>query len=75
MFYGLGTTRVGEGHVPMDDPRARPGQTRQEIVDRLCWLGDRGVTRSAVPIPEVGACEEYFDYTQWVAEEIMPAVG
>ncbi len=75
VFYGLGTARVGEGHVPQEDPRARPGMTKQEIVDRLCWLGDLGVTWSAVPIPPVRSIEEYCDYTQWVAEEIMPAVG
>jgi len=34
-----------------------------------------GVTISSVPIPMVRHIDEYFDYTQWVAEEIMPAVA
>jgi hypothetical protein len=75
IFYGLGTARVGEGHVVQDDPHARPGMSKQELIDGLGWLSDLGVTTSGVPIPEVNDIEEYFDYTQWVAEEIMPAVA
>ena len=74
VFYGLSTSRVGEGHTVQDDPRARPGMTRQEIIDRLGWFKELGVTISAVPIPMLKCVEDYFDYTQWVAEEIMPAV-
>ncbi|MCX4095907.1 TIGR03619 family F420-dependent LLM class oxidoreductase [Nocardia sp. alder85J] len=75
VFYGFATSRVGEGHVAQEDPRARPGMTKQEIIDRLGWFGELGVTISAVPIPEVRHLDEYFDYTQWVAEEIMPAIA
>ncbi len=75
VFYGLGTGRVGEGHVVIDDPDARPGMPRDELVDRLGRLSDLGVTMSAVPIPPLAALEEYFDYTQWLAEEIMPALA
>ncbi|CAN7625113.1 TIGR03619 family F420-dependent LLM class oxidoreductase [Phenylobacterium sp. LjRoot219] len=75
IFYGFATTRVGEGHVVQDDPKARPGMTKQEIIDRLGWFKELGVTMSAVPIPMVQSIEDYFDYTQWVAEEIMPAVA
>lgn len=75
VFYGFSTTRVGEGHVVIDDPKARPGQTRQEIIDRLSWFKDMGVTWSGIPIPALNSLEEYYDYTQWVAEEIMPAVA
>jgi hypothetical protein len=74
VFYGFSTTRLGEGHVPIDDPRGRPGQTRQEIIDRLGWFKELGITMSAVPIPAVAGPQEYYDYTQWVAEEIMPAL-
>ncbi|MDE8653288.1 TIGR03619 family F420-dependent LLM class oxidoreductase [Novosphingobium album (ex Liu et al. 2023)] len=74
IYYGMSTSRVGEGHAVIDDPKARPGQTRQEIIDRLGWLEDLGVTWSSVPIPAVRHIQEYYDYTQWVAEEIMPAV-
>jgi probable F420-dependent oxidoreductase len=75
VFYGIGTGRVGEGHVVIDDPKARPGMTKDELVQRLGWLGEQGVTMSAVPIPQVGSIEAYRDYSQWVAEEIMPAVA
>jgi alkanesulfonate monooxygenase SsuD/methylene tetrahydromethanopterin reductase-like flavin-dependent oxidoreductase (luciferase family) len=30
---------------------------------------------SSVPIPRVSHIQDYFDYTQWVAEDIMPAVA
>jgi len=75
VMYGFATTRVGEGHTVKEDPRARAGMTQSEIIDRLGWLGERGVTMSSVPIPKVGHINEYFDYAQWVAEEIMPAVA
>ena len=73
--FGMSTGRVGEGHVVIDDPNARPGQSKQEIIDRLGTLSDLGVTISSVPIPELSEVEGYSDYTQWVAEEIMPAVA
>jgi probable F420-dependent oxidoreductase len=75
VFYGFSTSRVGEGHVVVDDPTARAGQSKQEIIDRLGWFKTLGVTMSSVPIPAVGSVDEYCDYTQWVAEEIMPAVA
>jgi probable F420-dependent oxidoreductase len=75
VFYGISTPRVGEGHVVIDDPKARPGMSRAEIIDRLGWFKEQGVTMSSVPIPKLNNIEEYFDYTQWVAEEIMPAVA
>lgn len=75
IFYGFATSRVGEGHAVQDDPKARPGMTKQEIIDRLGWFKELGVTTSSVPIPKVGQIQEYYDYTQWVAEEIMPAVA
>jgi probable F420-dependent oxidoreductase len=74
VYYGMATSRVGEGHVAQADPRARPGMTRQEIIDRLFWLKELGVTWSSVPIPKVQDIEAYCDYARWVAEEIMPAV-
>lgn len=75
VFYGFSTTRVGEGHKVIDDPKARAGQTGQEIVDRLNWFKELGVTMSGIPIPALQGIEEYMDYTQWIAEEIMPAIA
>lgn len=74
VMHGLGTTRVGEGHRVVKDPRARAGTSAQEIVDRLNALAEQGVTYSAVPVPAVGGVDEYLDYAQWVIEEIKPKV-
>ncbi|MBO0680097.1 TIGR03619 family F420-dependent LLM class oxidoreductase [Mycolicibacterium sp. S2-37] len=75
VVHGLGTNRVGEGHVARDDPNARPGMSAAEIVDRLSWLREQGVTVSAVPIPEVSGVDEYLDHAQWVIEEIKPQLA
>jgi probable F420-dependent oxidoreductase len=72
--YGIGTSRIGEGHTVVKDPKARPGMSAQEIVDRLSWFKQLGVTISAVPIPPVADIEAYLDYAQWVIEEIKPKV-
>jgi probable F420-dependent oxidoreductase len=73
--YGF-STRIGEGHVvKAEDPKARPGMSKEEVIDRLGWMAGLGVTVTSLPIPPVGGISEYMDYTQWVAEEIMPAVA
>ncbi len=74
VMYGLSTSRVGEGHVVVDDPAARPGMSAQKLVDGLGFLHEQGVTMSSVPIPAVSSIEEYIDYTQWVIDEIKPKV-
>ncbi len=71
----MSTARVGEGHTVQDAPGTRPGLERQQIVDRLNWLAEQGVTMSSVPIPPVRDIEEYLDYARWVVEEIRPAVA
>ncbi|TCM15023.1 putative F420-dependent oxidoreductase [Novosphingobium sp. PhB165] len=75
VFYGISTARVGEGHKVQDDPSARPGQTKQELIDRLSHLAQLGVTWSSVPIPPLSGVGAYRDYTQWIAEEIMPVIS
>jgi probable F420-dependent oxidoreductase len=70
--YGMSTARVGEGHKVIDDPKARPGMSAQEIVDQLGRLKQLGVTISSVPIPAVKDIDTYLDYAQWVIEEIKP---
>jgi probable F420-dependent oxidoreductase len=72
--YGVGTSRVGEGHAVVKDPKARPGMSAQEIIDRIGYLQQLGVTYSAVPIPAVNDIQAYLDYAQWVIEEIKPKV-
>lgn len=70
--YGVGTARVGEGHVVKQDAHARPGMSEAELVDRLGWFHELGVTMSAVPIPPVRDADEYLDYAEWIIEEIAP---
>lgn len=72
LMHGMSTTRVGEGHVVRDDPHGRPGMSAAELVDRLSWLAEQGVTVSAVPLPTVSGVDEYLDYARWVIEEIRP---
>jgi len=74
IFYSFYTSRVGEGHVDTGDVKGRPGQAKQAILDRLGWFGELGVTWSGLPVPPVDSIEEYYDYAQWVAEEIIPAI-
>lgn len=75
VMYGFATSRIGEGHKVVDDPKARPGMTAPEIIDRLGWFGELGVTMSSVPIPQVRSIDEYADYAQWVIEEIKPKLA
>lgn len=74
VVHGMATRRVGEGHACREDPQGRPGMSGSEIVDRLGWLGEQGVTVSAVPLPAVRGVDEYLDYAQWVIQEIRPQV-
>ena len=74
VMHGMATRRVGEGHAVRDDPDARPDMSAQEIIDRLGWLSEQGVTVSAVPLPTVSGVDEYLEYAQWVIEEIRPKV-
>jgi len=72
VFYGFATSQVGEGHVAMDDPSARGGQSLDAIVDRLGWFHELGVTMSSVPTPPVASLAAAEDYMQWVIEEVKP---
>lgn len=74
VFLGLGSGRMKENHEPLGDPMAHVGLGKQEIIDRLGWYGQLGVTWSGLPIPAMRGLAEYFDYAQWVAEEIIPAI-
>jgi probable F420-dependent oxidoreductase len=74
VLYGLGTSQIGEAHVVVDDPTQRPGMSADEIIDRLGWFSELGVTMTGVPIPPVKDVNAYLDYAQWVIEEIKPKV-
>jgi probable F420-dependent oxidoreductase len=72
VFYGFSTSQVGEGHVQVDDPKARGGQSLDAIVDRLGYFHNQGVTMSSVPTPPVADLAAAMDYMQWVIEEVKP---
>jgi probable F420-dependent oxidoreductase len=55
-----------------DDPTQRPAVSAQEIIDRLGWLKDLGVTLTSVPMLPVHDTNAYLDYAQWVIEDIKP---
>ncbi len=74
VMYGLATSRIGDGHVVIDDPNARSDMGAQEIIDRLGMFKQQGVTMTGVPIPPVSGIEAYMDHAQWVMEEIKPKV-
>lgn len=74
VYYGVGTGRVGEGHVVNKDEERFAERNAQELIDKFGELARLGVTWSSVPIPPLPSIQAYFDHTQWVAEEIMPAV-
>lgn len=75
IMYGFGTSRVGEGHVVVDDPKLRPRMNAQEILDRLGWFKTLGVTMSSFPVPPVSGVDEFLDYAQWAIEEIKPKLA
>ena len=75
VYYGMTTGRVGEGHVVQESAMARPDQSKQAMIDTLGWLAEQGVTWSSVPTPSLTSLDEYYDFTQWVAEEIIPVVA
>lgn len=75
VFYAMSTGKLGEGHVPLDNPQAQASADKQRIIDQLGWLSGLGVTMSGVGIPPLDDIQAFYDFTQWVAEEIMPAVA
>jgi probable F420-dependent oxidoreductase len=72
--YGIGTSRIGEGHIVIDDPTQRPGISAEEIIDQLGRLAELGVTISGLPTPPVQDVNAYLDYAQWIIEDIKPKV-
>jgi probable F420-dependent oxidoreductase len=74
VMHGVFTPKIGEGHAVLDDPSVGPNMNAQQLIDRIAWLKELGVTITAVPIPPVRSVEEYLDYSAWVIDEIKPQV-
>lgn len=74
VMYGVATSRIGEGHVVIDDPNARSDMNAQELIDRISFFKEQGVTMTGCPIPPVSGIEAYLDHAQWVMEEVKPKV-
>ena len=72
VMFGLGTSRLTTGHAPRNDPNVCAGMSAQEIIDQLSRYKELGVTMSSVPVPPMPDVAAYFDYSQWVIEEIKP---
>jgi len=75
VMYGYGTARVGEGHAVVDDPAAAATSNAQEIIDRLGWFKELGVTMSSFPMPAVADIQAFRDYAQWAIEEVKPRLA
>ncbi|MFA7602934.1 MAG: TIGR03619 family F420-dependent LLM class oxidoreductase [Novosphingobium sp.] len=73
--YGFNATFLDAGKEVVSDSSGRAGMTKDQIIDRMGWYRELGVTITGMPIPDVGGIEEYMDYTQWLAEEIVPAIA
>jgi len=73
--YAMSTGSIGEGHVVQESEMATGQKSKQEIIDTLGWLAEQGVTWSGVSGPNLNSLQEWKDHTQWVAEEIVPAIA
>ena len=73
VMYMLAATFIGEGHVEGAAPVGKAILTAQEMIDKMGWLRDNGVTIAAHPIPPVKDAEAYADYAQWFMEEVQPS--
>jgi len=73
IFLGMSAGRIGAEHT-VDMSKGNVGQSKQAIIDHLSRYSELGVTMSAVSPPPLQGIEQFRDYTQWVAEEIMPSL-
>lgn len=73
--YSMGSLLLRDGHAPRDDPRARLAHSPGELVDRLGWLEERGVTHTALATIGIPSFEAYLDHLRWAAEEVLPRLG
>ncbi len=75
VFYSLAVLSIGQEHAIVDDPNAQFGQSAQQVIDNCNMLAEQGVTDTWVNPPPLDDFNAYLDHMQWVAEEVIPAVG
>lgn len=73
--YGFNATFLDAGKEVISDATGPAGLSKDQIIDRMGWYKELGVTQTGMPFPDVSGIEEYMDYTQWLAEEIIPAIA
>lgn len=73
--YGFNATFLDAGKEVKSDAAGPAGLSKAQIIDRMGWYKELGVTQTGMPFPDVRDIQEYMDYTQWLAEEIIPAVA
>lgn len=75
VMQAMSMPRINERHEAVrSDVAGQDPAGAAEIIDRLNWLAELGVTISSVPTPAVKNVEAYLDYAQWVVEEIRSHV-
>jgi probable F420-dependent oxidoreductase len=72
--YSLEGQKIGEGHVPRDDPGSEVGGNVEEIIDSLNRIAELGATVTGAPLPPARDLEELLDHARWFAEEVRPRV-
>lgn len=72
VMHAMSMPRINERHEALDSNGLHAPKGASEIVDRLSWLAELGVTISSIPTPPVKDAEAYLDYAQWVIEEVKP---
>lgn len=75
LYFPIEAMRVGEGHVETDAENTTGSWNAQQMIDLCGWLGEKGVTETNIPLPELAGFEEYLDRLRWVGEEIIPKVA
>ena len=76
VFFSLEMLNVGAHHEVLDDPRAPGTRDLQQVLDRIAWLEELGVTNTIVSQwPGISNFDQYKDWLRWTATDIMPKVA
>lgn len=75
VMYALSMLGVGAHHEVIDNPDAVGSRNPQIVIDQCGWLAELGVTETVLPPPPMRGFQDYLEWLQWVAEDIMPKVS